>query len=741
MRRILFVVCVFWSYFSNILVAQSAIEQYDSNNNKIFELFANNIDSIDYTTMIATGNAVIISDDMYVIADYIKYDTKTREANISGNVKFYRNGSMYLSTQKAFVKFNEEYSLIEPFYMQDSKSGIWISASLAENHSNEYDFRSIVVSGCDIDSPIWHIEGTSGSFNEDNSIASIWNPRIYIKNVPVFYFPYFFLSTKNKRTTGLLYPEFASSTLDGFIYIQPFFLALQDFWDITFSPQVRTSRGFGMNAEARVVDPFGKLFKLNSGIFWNNSKYRSEYDIANEIVFGFNFNHQRYNLLNEVMKIQSDGLYLDFKYMNDLDYIRLQSTKNTTIENRLQTSKANYFLSDKEHYFGLYFKYFLDLSKLSNSDTFHTLPQFQYHHQLQQTDIKNILYSVDINSKNISRSSGFGYIDNNIEVPLYIFTPIAANYLTLGANLNINASIISLNNLSNNEAVNKNSSLFNATYGIFLHSDVAKQYDKIFHTMSFSATFTSPLYQYFNDTNSIFANNATDSCAMITASNQFRCALAGNLSNRFSTEELLHLTFSQYFFGLAGIEFLYHRMYQDIYPKNKQSKLGNLRNEFGFSPISNLDIMTTIFYSHLYASIEEASISMSFKLGYFQSNLTYFLKKKFEISDTREKYTEEAANFLRTRMNYDFGYFELYGDIGYDFKLKYLRDWNLVISKDIRCFGIGLRFANEITPILTTTTNNQVNTQTISNRYVSLELRFVPVTATSLTHRFKETRR
>ena len=87
-------------------------------------------------------------------------------------------------------------------------------------------------------------------------------------------------------------------------------------------------------------------------------------------------------------------------------------------------------------------------------------------------------------------------------------------------------------------------------------------------------------------------------------------------------------------------------------------------------------------------------------------------------------------------MSNDFGYFALYGDVGYDFKLRYLRDWNIVISKDIRCFGIGLRFANEIVPILTTT-----GAQTIRNRFVSLEFRFVPVTATSISYRFKESRR
>lgn len=708
-------------FCSQIIFAQIILEEYDEDNKKIFEFFADNIDSIDYVTLIANGNAVIVSKDTYVIADYIKYNTQTRKADISGNVRFYKDGSLFFSAQKANVEFDKDYFIIEPFYMQDSRSGVWISASFAENKEKKYNLKNVVVSGCDIDSPIWHIEGSSGYYNQDNAIASIWNPRIYIKNIPIMYFPYFFISTQNKRTTGFLYPEFASSSLEGFIYIQPFFLALQDFWDMTLSPQIRTNRGFGIHVQSRIVDPFDKMFVLNMGIFNNNKKYTDKYNIENQIVFGFNFSHERRNLIDKFLDFDNDGLYLDFKYMNDLDYLRLQSSKNTTIENRIQTSKANYFFNKNEHFLGLYFKYFLDLSKLNNNDTFQTLPQLQYHHTLRQTDFKSLSYSIDVNSKNIVRSVGFGYLDNNLLIPLYLQTPILSNYITIGVNLNFNASTISLNKTKIPNMVNKNSTFFGSSYGFFLNSDIARQYDKAFHSMSFSAMFSSPIYQYFNDDNGVFNVDSSNS-------GQF-----GTLSNLAQVNQQIRLQFSQYFFGLNGVEMVYHRIYQDISPQDEESKLSNLRNELGFSPISNIDIMTTIFYSHLYRKIEESSISLNTRFGYFQGDVTYFLKKKFEFNDKRIKFTEESANFLRLKLSNDFGYFALYGDIGYDFKKRYLRDWNIVISKDIRCFGLGLRFANEIVPILTTS-----GSQTIRNRYVSLELRFVPVTATSISYRFKE---
>ncbi len=720
MWRRLFVLCV---VCVAILFADSAISEFDSNDNKIFELFADNIDSIDYKTVIATGNAVIINQDMYMIADYIKYNTESREANASGNVKFYRDGTLFFSAQQANIKFDEHYFTIEPFYMQDSESGMWISASFAENKDKDYKLKDVVVSSCDIDSPIWRIEGTSGDYNEDWEIAGIWNPRIYIKNIPILYFPYIFVSTKHKRTTGLLYPEFADSSLDGFIYLQPFFLALQDFWDMTFSPQIRTSRGYGIYTQTRIVDEYNRMFILDAGIFQNFKKYKRNYDAQNLTIFGFNFYHERRNLIDDLIGFDSDGLYLDFNYMNDLDYIRLQTTTNTTIENRIQTSKANYFGTIDDHYLGLYFKYFLDLSNVSNSDTMQTLPHFQYHKFLEQTDFKNLSYSIDVNSKNIMNGSRFGYADSSIDVPLYIQTSILSGYLVVGANADISANVINVYNANKQptgyDYSNGSSSYFGLNYELFINSDIAKQYDKIFHSMSFGATFTGPIYKYFNDDNKIFASSEN--------------GLISVLNDVVQNDQQLQLKFSQYFFGLGGIELVYHRMYQDINPQDTQSKLGDLRNELGFSPISNIDIMTTLYYSWFNKSIEEASISLYTFVGYFKANLTYYLKKTFNYTDSSErlKYAEEAANFLRVKISNDFGYFALYGDIGYDFKRKYIRDWNITISKDIRCFGIGLRFANELTPILTTS-----GSRTINNRYISLEFRFAPVVSTSITHRF-----
>ena len=78
--------------------------------------------------------------------------------------------------------------------------------------------------------------------------------------------------------------------------------------------------------------------------------------------------------------------------MNDLEYMRLRSL-NAAFNTRLYESRVNYFLNSNKHYFGTYFKYYLDLSKVDNSQTFQALPQLHYHHY---TDSLPLIFKVSI---------------------------------------------------------------------------------------------------------------------------------------------------------------------------------------------------------------------------------------------------------------------------------------------------------------------------------------------------------
>ena len=96
------------------LFAENAVSEFDRDNNRIFELFADSVESEEYKIAIAKGNATLVSQDIYIMADFIRYNTQTRDAEVRGNVHIYKGGNLYFSTQSAKIKFDEKYYLIEP---------------------------------------------------------------------------------------------------------------------------------------------------------------------------------------------------------------------------------------------------------------------------------------------------------------------------------------------------------------------------------------------------------------------------------------------------------------------------------------------------------------------------------------------------------------------------------------------------------------------------------------------------
>lgn len=748
-RIFFFIVFIFGGL---LFASEIAVQKFDQNNRKIFELFADKVQG-EGGVVKAIGNAVLLNQDIYILADTISYDTQKRLVAIDGAIKIYKGGSLFGKAEHVVLNLDEKYEIIKPFYMQDGISGMWVSSNFAENKNSKYSFKNATVSGCSIENPIWHIDATSGSYSANGAYLSMWNPKIYIGDVPVLYLPYLFLSTSTKRTSGLLYPEFAASNLEGFIYIQPFYLALQDFWDITFTPQVRTDRGIGGNIEARFIDSEQDNFIFNGRYFRNSVSYYEKNNLRNHNIFGFEFAHLSRNPLKKYFGLTSfldNGLYLDFLYMNDLDYVRFEGI-NRTVTDGTHMSQGNYYIQTQNHYFGLNFKYFLNLNQINNSKTFQSVPNLQYHKYLNSLFFKNLLYSIDYQFKNTTRDIGYGYVQNVLNVPIGLQFSLFNKYVSLGIWNNIHLSNLTLTNPKdtylpnlNEKATRKFGTIFSAGYLIYLNTDLAKDYDKVFHTFQFQAVFSAP---YFEFSNELFDPQMYRLVPLATSALRDTDIKSYFINNRFYDSvwdplsvtssmivtKKLDLGLTQYFYGLGGRELFYWKIFQ---PLNLDDTVSiakiPMENKVGFSPLKGLDAYGSIFYSFYHNRFDEISLNAQYKKKYLMARLSYYIKRKFGI-DGINKVVENSANYLNGSFSNDFGYFGLSASAGYDINNNVLLDWDIGIFKNVRCFGIGLKFVNQRRPILTNNPGNPL--KVLQNTYIKLELNFIPLTNTGLSYR------
>ena len=774
--------------------SKTAAAEYDKDNQRIFELLADEVKS-ENNVIHAIHNAVMINPELYTIADVIKYDIENKKVYAEGEVRIYRGGTLLVRTHSASFELDEHYGILEPLYLQDTTSGMWVNAISGSSKKGVYGFKKAIISGCQVQSPIWRMEASSGSYNAEKQRVSLWNPRVYIGDVPIFYFPYFTIDTNLNRKSGFLFPYFLSSNTEGFIYAQPYFVPIKSWFDMTFTPQVRTSRGVGGHFEMRLVDSANDRTMAEVGYLYNFDSYRERYDIKNREVYGFRFYHLGKQPLQKYFRLKNEldnGIYVNMVHMNDLDYYRLDKA-NKRIYDATYASKANFYLQTDNHYFGLNIKYFLNLAKLSNSTTLQSVPNLQYHKYTNSLFWKSLLYSIDYQMKNTIRTRGYGYIENAVKIPVGLQFSLFKKYLSIGfwnefyaENLNIHSAQNSyLGGVITSEAQSQNlpnqlkfGNIFSANYSLSLNTDLSRSFDKIFHSIQFEALLSGP-YPYVSYADGLFDRQAGPYFASLRANglnNRNSATLSSNaefantyplmvngkwkyyddiwdpsgISAYSILANTLDLKLSQYFITNNGNPIFDWKIFQRLnfdadsngiikdINNPRQIARRPLENRFTYSPLDGLNLSTSFFYSFYYGSLNEISASISYNVGTFSSLLSYYYKdgganRGFDLTSNTFT-TNTHAHYMRGVLSKDFGVFALSMQAGYDISRDAFLDWDIGIYKNVRCFGIGLKFINRRRPILTNNDDNPFFIQ--SDYFVRVVFNFVPLGGTGLSMRF-----
>lgn len=774
--------------------SKTAAAEYDKDNQRIFELLADEVKS-ENNVIHAIHNAVMINPDLYTIADVIKYDIENKKVYAEGEVRIYRGGTLLVRTHSASFELDEHYGILEPLYLQDTTSGMWVNAISGSSKKGVYGFKKAIISGCQVQSPIWRMEASSGSYNAEKQRVSLWNPRVYIGDVPIFYFPYFTIDTNLNRKSGFLFPYFLSSNTEGFIYAQPYFVPIKSWFDMTFTPQVRTSRGVGGHFEMRLVDSANDRTMAEVGYLYNFDSYRERYDIKNREVYGFRFYHLGKQPLQKYFRLKNEldnGIYVNMVHMNDLDYYRLDKA-NKRIYDATYASKANFYLQTDNHYFGLNIKYFLNLAKLSNSTTLQSVPNLQYHKYTNSLFWKSLLYSIDYQMKNTIRTRGYGYIENAVKIPVGLQFSLFKKYLSIGfwnefyaENLNIHSAQNSyVGGVITSESQSQNlpnqlkfGNIFSANYSLSLNTDLSRSFDKIFHSIQFEALFSGP-YPYVSYADGLFDRQAGPYFASLRArglNNRNSATLSSNaeFANTYPFKvngewkyyddiwdpsgisaysilaNTLDLKLSQYFITNNGNPIFDWKIFQRLnfdadsngiikdINDPRQIARRPLENRFTYSPLDGLNLSTSFFYSFYYGSLNEISASISYNVGTFSSLLSYYYKdgganRGFDLTSNTFT-TNTHAHYIRGVLSKDFGAFALSMQAGYDISRDAFLDWDIGVYKNVRCFGIGLKFINRRRPILTNNEDNPFFIQ--SDYFVRVVFNFVPLGGTGLSMRF-----
>jgi LPS-assembly protein len=653
-------------------------------NTEKLQLVAKDVDTKN-NIITATGDVVAYSPTYYLSSDKMIYDKDKEILELFDNVLIIKDNKIQTQSNYAFVDMKNDIINQDPVFLMDNTSNIWSNSKEANKDKDVITLENSILSSCDCIDPIWSIRSSSSDYDTEAMWMNTYNPRLYVKNVPVFYLPYFGFPTDTTRRTGLLLPTMGYSSSEGFLYSQPIFIAPADDYDIELIPQIRTQRGYGSYANFRYADSPDSMLNVKTGYFKEFDNYRSKEQLENSEHYGLDIDYERKNIFAK-NKEHQDGVFTSIRYLNDIEYITLKEEDDNLWTDKKVESKVNYFYNTPEYYGGVYGKYYVDASQKTNDNTLQELPQIQLHSYNKELFLENLIYSIDTKAQNFTRKEGLNAKIYDINVPISYTKNILDDYMYVGVeNRTILTQYDYSNSLYNNLRYEDGTLIQNRT-SFIVGTDLLKPYSDYIHTLNLNASYDIP-------------ENLRKDGDLYNITVKENQPLKYNELSVFPTlqeQKTIKLSLNQSIYDKDNLkQFINHKMSQSI-----------LYNSFDEPKFQDLDNYVKI--NHDYGSLsgkvvynmdDNKVVEGSFDNSLSYENLTfsagyYYTKKtnnEFNTRDDLESY--RLSTSYKLAKDYSIKYYE-----NYDLQEKTRNRQGIGLNIDDSCWNLDLLLEKEITP-------------------------------------------
>lgn len=196
----------------------------------------------------AIGNVVVTSGKDTLYGEKASFNTKSGQVLMEGSVRFVgENITIYASK----IEYNMETGALQMVNSRMITADFSIVATEMVRKSQKlYYAKEAEFTTCRDCAESWLISG-SEVYVELDAYVQLYHALVKVKGVDVLYVPYIALPVKNKRESGILFPQVSSRNIDGLHYEQPIYWAVNDSVDFTFTPTFLSQRGYGSNLQYR----------------------------------------------------------------------------------------------------------------------------------------------------------------------------------------------------------------------------------------------------------------------------------------------------------------------------------------------------------------------------------------------------------------------------------------------------------------------------------------------------------
>jgi LPS-assembly protein len=139
---------------------------------------------------------------------------------------------------------------------------------------NKMILKNATYTTCNPFQNTWTLKATNINLNKKTGRGQARHARLYVKDIPIFYWPYIDFPIDDRRQTGFLYPTFGVTNRSGTELGTPFYWNIAPNYDATLTPRLYTKRGLELQGQFRYLLP-NSQGELEGSFLPNDRAYRA----------------------------------------------------------------------------------------------------------------------------------------------------------------------------------------------------------------------------------------------------------------------------------------------------------------------------------------------------------------------------------------------------------------------------------------------------------------------------------
>ncbi len=209
-------------------------------------------------TSVFKGNVKATQGDVIIYADeaYVEHDKDSgnlERITLQGAVKIMNPGLRIDGAQGIAFVGADRKKIDRAVYRLYDRHARGTAKNVEVVGSNCMSMQNATYTTCAPCSNTWYLEANKTKFNKVSGRGEAWHSFMYIKDVPVFYWPYVNFPIDKRRQTGFLQPEFENSSQNGATLIVPYYWNIAPNYDLLIRPQYMAKRSWKFDLKFRYL--------------------------------------------------------------------------------------------------------------------------------------------------------------------------------------------------------------------------------------------------------------------------------------------------------------------------------------------------------------------------------------------------------------------------------------------------------------------------------------------------------